>query len=109
MFDGFSELSADDILGPRQTPKGRPGDMMEEARNLLYEMVGDGGYARRDDIMSAALAQGITERTLQRAKKEIGIWHLALGRASSRDTWWLMPGVEKEAIPEVQEKPPSRA
>lgn len=109
VFDGFSELSADDILGPRQTPKGRPGDMMEEARNLLYEMVGDGGYARRDDIMSAALAQGITERTLQRAKKEIGIWHLALGRASSRDTWWLMPGVEKEAIPEVQEKPPSRA
>lgn len=99
VFDGFSELTADDILGPKVTPKGRPGDQLEEAKNLLYEKMGNDGYARRDDLVSAALSYGITERTLQRAKKEIGIWHLALGRASSRDTWWLMPGVERDEIP----------
>lgn len=104
VFDGFSELTADDILGPKQTLKGRPGDMLEEAKALLYDKMGEEGFARRDDIISAALGQGITERTVQRAKKEIGIWHLALGRASSRDTWWLMPGVEKDALPDGQKK-----
>ena len=103
VFDGYSELTADDILGPKQTPRGRPGDSLEEAKNLLYEMLGKEGYARRDDIMTAAALQSIGERTVQRAKKELGVWHLVLGRASSRDTWWLMPGVEKEAI-STQEK-----
>ena len=64
-------LTDDMILG-HSTKSGRPSYEVDEAVEFLKEQL-QGNFITADEIYKRAEAQGISKRTLQRAKKEAGV------------------------------------
>ena len=99
VVDGFCELEPDDVVQAKKDgSRNKPSVCRDEAINLLQEMLGEPGYCRLEEIQAAAAMQGISERTLQRAKKELFLKSLSVGYSSNKTTWWLYPGVDKETV-----------
>ena len=99
VIDGFCDLEPDDVVKAKQDgSRNKPSVCRDEAINLLQEMLGEPGYCRLEDIQAAAAMQGISERTLQRAKKELFLKSLSVGYSNNKTTWWLYPGVDKETV-----------
>jgi hypothetical protein len=92
---GPSTLTADDLLGRRVggSSTWRPRD---RACEFLTAALAEGPRTSRD-LWELARKEGLSERTLNRAKQELGIrsvWLGALGRPLS---YWLLPGQELPA------------
>ncbi|MCR9296359.1 MAG: bifunctional DNA primase/polymerase [bacterium] len=83
--DGEVFVSADDIDDTENvTPR-------DEAKRWLEDKLKDGGYAAAS-IWKEAKADGIAEKTLKRAKKDLGIVSDKVG-----DAWvWQMPDAEPQ-------------
>jgi hypothetical protein len=76
----------------------------DRARAFLRDFLQDGPHTSRE-IWIAAQEQGLSERTLQRAKQELEIRSLRIWADGQRLSYWLLPGQElparvpPEAIP----------
>ena len=72
--DGFCwlgdyDITADEVLGGI-VPKA---NKMEQAKQLLKDLCADKTMMQSSEIMELALGEGISKRTLESAKKELGI------------------------------------
>src|SRR5262245_12202082 len=84
--------------GTRSTSRSRPTKLCKpraahtakrEAREFLLERL-EAGPVNYDDLIDEAKQEGIAEKTLRRAKKELGIKSRRLG--GSTGTWfWELP------------------
>lgn len=93
-WKGEIDATAADLLTP---PQPEEKSALEEATDFLKSEL-SGGSLPSDDLMKTARAQGISNKTLQRAKKALGIKSSRVGT-----TWeWNMV---KEPTP--TERPPS--
>lgn len=81
-------MSADDIDTESQTPR-------DEAKRWLAELLASGDVPA-ETVLKKARADGVAERTLYRAKKELGV---TSGRAGEQWTWRL-PGTPEMAAGE---------
>lgn len=98
VIDGFCELEPNDVLQvKRDGTRNKPSISKNEAVNLLQEMLGEEGYCKLEDIQTAAAYQGISPRTLQRAKEELFLKKVSIG-FRPKTTWWLYPGLDSEKI-----------
>jgi hypothetical protein len=68
-FKGLSELGPADLLGPRPTAEEK--SELDEATAFLIAELSSGPVKVRD-LTNAARAAGISERTLKRARGELG-------------------------------------
>lgn len=66
---GDYEITADEVLGGI-TPKA---NKMEQAKRLLRELAETNNAMQSNEIFNLAEEQGISKRTLENAKKELGI------------------------------------
>lgn len=81
---GASEHSADDILA---APSAEDRSERDEARAFLTDQLAEHPVRTRE-LKAAAASAGISWRTVERAKKDLG-----LGKAKTGDGWyWLPPG-----------------
>lgn len=96
VFEGFSELNADDVLNPRMGTRRKPSVCKEEAADALLELLGEDGYVTLDDVQTLQYAMGFSERTLYRAKDDLALKSVTLGFGKTKKTWWLTPDVDKE-------------
>ena len=96
VFEGFSELNADDVLNPRMGTRKKPSVCKEEAADALLDLLGEDGYATLDDVQTLQYAMGFSERTLYNAKKDLALESVSLGFGKTKKTWWLAPDVDKE-------------
>ena len=71
-FAGDSAATATELLAPPRR-SGNSGSQMEKACRLLIDLLADGRYAPSTDVENQALDQGISEPTLNRARKRLGI------------------------------------
>jgi hypothetical protein len=100
---GPSPLSARDLQsGAVSAPAAAP---REHARDFLTAFLGDGPRTARE-IWAAAQEQGLTERTLQRAKAEEGIRSLRAWADGKLASYWLLPGQAPPASVPAQDVPP---
>lgn len=99
-----SPLTAWDLLGARSA---RTPEALEEAKEFLRERLDEGpGFS--DEIEKHAKALGIKERTLWRARKDLGIRAQRKGYAGGR--WMIeLPGGRDDAQPETKPQPPPSA
>ena len=72
--DGFHglgdyEITADEVLGGIAPKANKP----EQAKRLLREVAGTNNAMQSNEIFNLAEEQGISRRTLENAKKELGI------------------------------------
>ncbi|WP_054252388.1 AAA family ATPase [Neofamilia massiliensis] len=70
VFDGYSNLSADEIMNDFEVRRAAP--KKDKAKDFLYELLEDGPMLK-ETIVQKAEAEGISNRTLEEAKKELNI------------------------------------
>jgi hypothetical protein len=68
------------------------GDKMQAAKQFLFEALGVGPVPSKDILKQAREGYGITEDTLRRAYKEIGVKPFRVGGMGSMGHWmWALP------------------
>jgi hypothetical protein len=87
VWTGPVDLSADDLLlsGRLYQKEAR-----ERAKELLQGVLANGPCSR-DDITRQAMEAGIAERTLRRAKEELGILSQQSGTETGKRWFWSLP------------------
>jgi hypothetical protein len=96
---GESPLTADALVGagPRD-PKVSPRD---RACAFLMAFLQNGPRTARE-IWEAAVREGLTKRTLQRARKELSIRAEWVADEQGAKTYWLLPGQTLPIPPELE-------
>lgn len=90
VFDGYSDLKADDILGQRKETK-RSSVALDEAKEFLEEMLSE-GYADFQDIMKEAESRGIKRTIIYEAKKGLQLCHSTTGFGENKKSIWYYKG-----------------
>ncbi len=99
VFDGFSDLCADQILNIEPQKRGRPAgagiDAKEFVRNYLEE---HGGFARKNDIVREAAEWGLSGSSLQRARVLLDLGSFQSGYGTNKGSWWMLPGITRAQV-----------
>lgn len=96
VFDGFSELTAVDVLNAKKSTRKKAAVTQEEAVSELQKLLGSEGWVELSQVKTLEAAAGISERTMYRAKKELGLDTVRIGYSDTMATYWLHPDVDKE-------------
>lgn len=72
LWVGESDLGPEDILWHQQGKGGRPNDEIDKAKDFLADLLRAGPMDVKE-VMNGAKANGITEKTLRRAKDELEV------------------------------------
>jgi hypothetical protein len=100
---GPTDWTADRLLGGGAG--AAPVRERERARDFLAAVLADGPRTSRD-VWAAAEAQDLSQRTIERAKHELAVRSVLVGRGATRVSYWLLPGQQlPEAIP-PEDAPP---
>ncbi len=103
VFDGYSELTDDEVIAPKQ-PKSKPSFALDEAKDFLLDFLKD-GYATTKEVHEAAEDAGIKKQTLNRARMDLKVNCKQYGGGKNGSYWWVMPGREvPERLRQSQEK-----
>lgn len=97
---GESPLNSDQLLGgrlPRSLSSPR-----DRARDFLLGFLEDGPCTARE-VWQAAQGQGLSKRTLDRAKEELDIRSGRIGSGEQQVNYWLLPDQDLPARPSTQE------
>jgi hypothetical protein len=100
---GTTPLTARQLLaGPSRDTVAMPRD---RACAFLEELLADGPRTSRE-VWEAARAEGLSERTLCRAKKEVPVRSVRLRRDGALVSYWLLDGQEVPTSGPPEEAPP---
>ena len=86
-WDGESELTADALVNPPRESK------REEAAEFLEDLLSDGPVLARE-IQERAAEEGISEKTLRRAQKQLSVKSFRKGedgQVGGGSWWWELP------------------
>jgi hypothetical protein len=105
---GPCPLTADQLLaGPARTRT--PEAPRDRAREFLRDVLDKGPLTARE-IWAAAEEQGLSERTLWRAKEDLEIRSKQVETDGRRFSYWLLPGQElpatiapEDVVPDLEE------
>lgn len=96
VFDEFSDLKAVDVLNAKKKTREKPSIRLDEAVEMLRELLGEEGWTELSQVKTLEAASGVSERSMQRAKKELGLETLMIGYGNTKCTYWLHPDIDKE-------------
>jgi hypothetical protein len=102
---GPCDWTADRLLSPASARAPRPSPR-DCARDFLTTFLEDGPRTS-GDLWAAAQEQGLTERTLNRAKRELAVRSAWVKVDGAPRSYWLLPGQEPPASIPPEEAPPS--
>ena len=97
-FDGFSDLEADQIV---ESVRRKGAGKAKDAVTFLTSLIDEHPYAELSDIRLSAAQAGITRRTLDRAKAQLGLTDVTVG-FDPKTTWWLAPDIDVDDFKKMQ-------
>ena len=99
VIDGTSDLEADEIMPIRRDRRGKnkPAVCLDDAKDVILELLGDEGYCEAKAIYELAGMRGISQRTVRNARIEMKLQSVQIG-FKPKVTWWLSPDVDKETF-----------
>lgn len=86
--DGLIDANIKDVIRGQEKSKGNPDTAIGRAKIWLKAYLAANGATDVQVIFDAGMAEGHKERTLQRARSEIGAV-ASRGRFSEKGRWWL--------------------
>ena len=100
VIDGTCDLDADEIMPIRRDRRGKnkPAVCLDDAKDVILELLGDEGYCEAKAIYELAGMRGISKRTLYNARDEMHLQSVKIGFGKNKVTWWLSPDVDKETF-----------
>lgn len=93
-WEGESQRTAADLLVDSGGEEDRT--IKDDAKQFLQELLSDGRVLQQE-VMSEGKKQGFSEKTLRRAKKELGIKSSHDGQGRETKWYWSFPGMDKPA------------
>lgn len=108
VYDGVCNWTADDIV--RQFQPGarlKPAVTLTAARKQLEDLMKDGS-ATLEEVEQLQELAGISRATLYRAKQEMAVQTVAIGKPPNRKTYWLLPEVDTAKFREDHTPPPEQ-
>ncbi len=97
VFQGFSDITADQLLNGTSITRERPSIKLNEAVDKLQELLGVTGYAAYSQISAMQKASNIAKSTLKNAKNELGLQTLKIG-FNEQTIYWVRPDIDREAL-----------
>ena len=104
VFDGFSDLKADDILNVKKGTRDKPSVTKDEAIDRLNDLIGEKGFAKYEDIKKLQEELGCGKDTMYRAKKDLQLDNISIGFSKNKTTYWIAPEFDKEEFKAQKEK-----
>lgn len=104
VFNGFSDLKADDILNVKKGSRDKPSICKNEVIDRLNDLIGVDGYAKLDDIQALQEDLGCSKGTLYNAKQNLGLDSVSIGFSKNKVTYWIAPEIDKQQFKEQKEK-----
>ncbi len=101
---GPCEWAADDLLAKR--PSAPPPSPRDRAREFLEDVLEQGPRTSRE-IWEASREHELSERTLNRAKRELEVRSVRVTIEGQPRSYWLLPGQELPAVVPPEEAVPS--
>lgn len=95
-YDGPSELTADDIIKQSAQTRDKPAATLTATMAKLEELLGAEGWATLEQVETWQTMEGIAKTTLYRAKSELALRTVSIGKPPNRTTWWLRPDIDVE-------------
>ena len=95
LFQGFTHLTADDVLSGRRETREKPSVTKDAAREALLKLFGEGESVELSAVEELAEELGCSKRTMYNVKNELGIQNVSIGRRDDRKTYWLSPKADK--------------
>jgi putative DNA primase/helicase len=91
-FEQSPDVGADDLLPHRATTRGRPAIERDQAEAWLLEVL-EPGPLPAEVLQAKAADQPFSWRTVETAKKELGI----VAYQEGRKWWWMLPDGERQS------------
>lgn len=110
-YDGPSDLTADDIIKQSTQGRDKPAATLTATMAKLVELLGPEGWATLEQVETWQTLEGISQRTLYNARKELALKTVSIGKPPNRKTWWLRSDVDAEwlkAIHTSDAEPPEQ-
>ena len=107
-YDGPSDLTADDIISQAAQSRNKPAVTLTEAMRKLDELLGEENAATLEQVETLQTLEGISQRTLYNARKELALQTVSIGKPPDRKTWWVRPDVDVEWFKALHSPPPEQ-
>jgi hypothetical protein len=98
---GPTMWEADQLLAQAR----RAGSELERAKQFLTGFLAEGARTSRD-IWQASRQYNLSEKTIRRAREDLGIRSLLVGVGPERLSYWLLDGQQKPTPPASDDDPP---
>lgn len=109
IYDGSCDLAADDIVKQAQPgARAKPSVTLTQARRMLEELLGPEGCATLEQVENLQVGEGISQRTFYRAKAEMALQTISIGKPPKRQTWWLLPEIDAGKFKAEHAPPPEQ-
>lgn len=95
LFQGFTHLTADDVLSGRRETREKPSVTKDAAREALLKLFGDGESVELSEVKELMEEMGCSRRTMYNLKRELELQNFSVGFADDKKTYWLLPEVDK--------------
>jgi len=93
-YDGPSDLTADDIIKQSAQVRDKPAATLTATMTKLEELLGAEGWATLEQVETWQTLEGIAKTTLYRAKSELALRTVSIGKPPNRITWWLRSDID---------------
>lgn len=100
LWDGTSPLSANEVLRSGMVGHKKSAVTLTDVIEQLGDLLGKDGAATLEQVETLQTAANIAKTTLYRAKTEMALQTISIGRPPHRKTWWLDPDVDKQKFKE---------
>ena len=95
LFQGFTHLTADDVLSGRRETREKPSVTKDAAREALLKLFGEGESVELSAVKELMEEMGCSRRTMYNLKRELELQNFSVGFADDKKTYWLLPEVDK--------------
>ena len=95
---GTTELTADEIVRPVAGVRGRPATALSAAVDALKELLGEKGWATREEVEEMCRGKGISGAAMYRAKDALNLRAIRCGPRDKKYVWWLLPETDPKTV-----------
>jgi len=93
VFTGTTDLDYKAITSPQPT-RNKPAVTLTEAMDALGGLLGEDGFATVEQVETLKNAAGFSQGTLYKAKSELALRSVSIGKPPHRKTYWIDPDLD---------------
>ena len=95
-FASLDQVAGFNIISQAAQSRNKPAVTLTEAMRKLDELLGEENAATLEQVETLQTLEGISQTTLYRARQELALKTVSIGKPPARKTWWVRYDVDVE-------------